>query len=494
MPSCRRAATATLTAMARPEDRQRAPQIDVRFIPQAGPQTAYIQCPFDIVVYGGARGGGKTYGALGEFWIHAELFGEHARGLMLRKTREDLKDTIAVATVMYGAAAQWTEKGAFFRFKNGARLYCAYLENDADAEHYQGWSLTRVYIEELTQFASPTPVLKLLATLRSEKGVPCRMWCTANPGGPGHLWVKQWMIDHGPYRVVTDSDTHLTRVFIPALLSDNPALLAADPKYVDRLRAVGSPQLVKAWLEGDWTVIEGAFFDEWQASRHVVAPFALPAHWMRFRAMDWGSAKPFSVGWYAVVQDDHHLADAGKMLPRGAIVRYREWYGWNGRPEEGLKMTAEEVARGIVAKETNGTRERIAYGVLDPSAFNVVSGPSIGETMARQGVIFRRADNIRVSHDRRMGGWDQVRQRLRGDAEGRPGLYVFSTCLQLIRTLPVMQHDQNHPEDLDTEMEDHAADELRYACMSRPYRARLVKPEDRNPLLIANVFKLNERD
>jgi hypothetical protein len=207
---------------------------------------------------------------------------------------------------------------------------------------------------------------------------------------------------------------------------------------------------------------------------------------------DWGSAKPFSFGWYAVVQEDFN--HDGRILPRGAIVRYREYYGMRpGRPNVGLKMTAEQVAMQIVAMETDehGVRERINYRVLDPGAFNVVSGPSIGETMARAKVPFRRADNTRVSTTRRMGGWDQVRNRLDGDPDGRPMLYFFSTCYHMIRTLPVQQHDEHHAEDIDSEGEDHCVDELRYSCMSRPYIKRVVKAEDKNPLLVKNAFKLD---
>lgn len=466
------------------------PLVRLGFVPQAGPQTAFIECPCDIVVFGGARGGGKTVGALGEFWIHAEQYGSDARGLMVRKTREDLKDTIAVAEQMYGTAARWTHDGSYFRFRNGARLYMAYLENDADAEHYQGWSLTRIYVEELTQFASSKPVFRLLGALRSAKGIRCQMRCTCNPGGPGHLWVKAWIIDHGPWTVVRDDEVGLTRVFIPSRLADNPELLLHDPNYINRLKAVGSQQLVKAWLDGDWAVIEGAFFEEFSETRHVVEPFEIPEDWTRYRAMDWGSAKPFSIGWYAVVQNDYRIQ--GKRLPRGAIVRYREWYGMKlNQPNVGLKIPAEVVAKGIVTRETNGHREPVAFGVLDPSAWNVVSGPSIAETMMRNGVTFRRADNIRVSHDRRMGGWDQVRQRLVGDEDGDPMLFIFSTGKHLIRTLPVLQHDPLNAEDLDTDMEDHAADELRYGCMARPFRKKLVNNEENNPLLVRNAFGLD---
>ena len=457
------------------------------FIPQAGPQFHFLTCPADVIVFGGARGGGKSYASLGEFWIHAEDYGVAARGLMVRKTREDLKDTIDLAQQMYGSAATWQDQKKCFRFKGGALLHMAYLETDADAMNYQGWSLTRVYVEELTQYAQPNGIFKLFACLRSNTGVPCQFRATCNPGGPGHHWVKQWAIDLGAYTPFKDPESGLVRIFIPAKLSDNPALLKADPNYVSRLRASGSPQLVRAWLEGDWDVVEGAFFPEFQRSRHVIQPFPIPDWWTKFRAGDWGSAKPFSFGWYAVVQDDK-LLRPGLVLPRNALVRYREFYG-SSAPNVGLKLPAEAVAKMI--KDREGT-ESINYGVLDPSAFNVVSGPSIGETMGREGVHFRRADNTRTSVSRKMGGWDQVRARLRGDPDGAPMLFFFDTCKHLIRTLPMMQHDALNAEDLDSDTEDHACDELRYGCMSRPYTQRVERAEDLNPLRVDNAFRLKE--
>ena len=316
------------------------------------------------------------------------------------------------------------------------------------------------------------------------------MRCTCNPGGAGHNWVKDWIIDLGEYQLTEDPESRLTRTFIPAKLNDNPALLDNDPNYVNRLRAVGAPELVRAWLDGDWTVIQGAFFPEFRPDRHVIEPFDIPEEWTRWRAADWGSAKPFSIGWYAHVQDDIHRN--GRWLKRGAIIRYAEWYGCE-KPNVGLHMTAEEVARGIVYRETQGgKRQKISYGVLDPAAFAVISGPSIAETLGRHGAPFRRADNTRKSRDKRMGGWDQIRNRLKGDQDGNPMLFFFENNRHLIRTLPVMQHDDYDPEDLDTEGEDHAVDELRYSCLSRPYGARIEKLDSKNPYLIANVFKLNE--
>jgi hypothetical protein len=469
----------------------RPKRVIIGFKPQPGPQVAFIKSPFDITVYGGSRGGGKTYATLGEFWLHAERHGMHAKGLMVRRSREDLKDTIEVAMLMYGDAAVWNDQKKFFRFRNGAVLHMAYLETDADAMNYQGWSLTRVYVEELTQYASPKGIFKLFATLRSTAGIKCQFRATTNPGGPGHHWVKEWVIDPGPMTPTTDPETGLTRIFIPARVTDNPALLTTDPGYINRLKASGSPELVRAWLEGDWEVLEGAFFPEFSSSRHVLEPFRIPNNWTRFRAGDWGSAKPYAFGWFALVQDDYQITEGsarGRILPRNAIVQYRELYGSSG-PNIGLKQPAEQVAR--IIKSYDGDDE-IAYSVLDPSAFSVVSGPSIGEVLARHGVYFRRADNSRTGTDKKMGGWDQVRARLRGDPDGEPMVYFFASCRAIIRTLPSLVHDENKPEDVDSDMEDHAPDMLRYACLSRPFRTNTVTAQDNNPLLVANAFKLHE--
>lgn len=461
------------------------------FKPQPGPQHHFLTCPADIVVYGGARGGGKSFASLGEFWCHAEDWGPAAKGLMLRRSREDLKDTIDVARQMYGSAAEWKDKEKQFRFQNGAVFHMAYLENDADAMNYQGWSLTRVYVEELTQYPSSAGIFRLFATLRTTSGARCQFRATCNPGGPGHHWVKRWIIDNGPYRPVKDQETGLIRIFIPAKIQDNPSLLNNDPNYINRLRASGSPALVRAWLEGDWNVIEGAFFPEFDGNRHVITPPRLPLHWTRFRSMDWGSASPFSIGWWCVVQED--FVHDHRRIPKNAIIRYREWYG-AASPNKGLKLPADAVAKEVVRRETDGRgfREPIAYGILDPGAFAVVSGPSIGEIFARHGVFFRRADNSRVSTPKRMGGWDQVRWRLIGDEDGDPLIFFVDTCRDSIRTLPMQQHDDNRPEDLDTEGEDHAADDIRYACMSRPFGARVEADEDLNPLLVSNAFRLDE--
>lgn len=454
------------------------PKYEVIWSAQAK-QSAFIACPADDVGFGGARGGGKSDAVIGDWASHEDLYKENAIGAAFRRERTQLVELIERAKqILIPIGHRWHEQDKYFRGPNGGRLRFAYLESDSDADAFQGHSYSRLYCEEMGTFPSEAPIAKLQATLRSGHGVPCQMKSTCNPGGPGHQWVKaRYRLDTHPQGMevfrfeytnpFTKKKIEKTRVFIPSKVVDNKYL---GDDYVANLFQVGSENLVKAWLTGDWSVIEGAFFPEWSTDKHVIRPFEIPGGWTRFRSSDWGSARPFSVGWWAVVGDDYPLDD--RVLPRGALVRYREWYGASA-PNVGLKLTAEQVADGIRERELHEPRDiegnpAISYGVLDPAAFRVDGGPSIAERMSSRKIFFRRADNARVPQRGAMGGWDQLRARLIGDGE-RPMIYFFSTCKDSIRTLPALQHDPVKAEDVDTEQEDHAPDEIRYACMSRPY-------------------------
>lgn len=456
-------------------------------------QEAFITCPADDVGFGGARGGGKSDGVIGDFIDHENTYGEHAIAMAFRRERTQLIELIERAKqILRPIGYGWHEQDKYFRGPKGGRLRFAYLENDSDADAYQGHSYTRLYPEEVGTFPSEAPINKLQATLRSGQGVPCQMKGTCNPGGPGHQWVKaRYRLDTHPHgferfdfeftNPFTKKKITKTRMFIPSKVTDNRFL---GDDYVANLFQVGSETLVRAWLEGDWSVIEGAFFDCWSPMRHIVRPFAIPKHWLRFRAGDWGSAKPFAFGWFAVVSEEFRTPD-GHVVPRGALVMYREWYGvavdgqGKFKPDTGLKLHAEEVGKGVRKRDQEDV---IAYGVLDPAAFAEDGGPSIAEAMQAggKGVTFRRADNKRVTVRGAMGGWDQMRGRLVGNDDGRPMLYFFETCVHAIRTIPALQHDPDKPEDLDTDAEDHSADKVRYACMSRPWiknAAALERPK-----------------
>lgn len=434
--------------------------------PQAGPQTALIECPLPLVFFGGARGGGKSDGVLGKYALKGEQYGSGFNAIAFRRTTVSFEDAVERARQILPPLGWRFSMGGNrpqFTSPRGARLGFRYLERLSDADEWQGRNLSDAWIEEVGQYPLPGPIDRMFGVLRSTDGVPPQMILTGNPGGPGQHWLRDRFKLHPfpqrPVRLNVEINSgKIDCAVIPSRITDNRILLEGDPGYIDRLRLVGSEALVRAWLEGDWSAIEGAFFERLDENVHGLEPFAIPEHWLRFRSMDWGYAAPFSVGWWAVASEQHGA------IPRGALVRYREWYGAS-KPGIGLRMDAEEVADQLLLKELD---EKVSYGVADPAMWSTDSGPSIAERMARRGVHLRPADNRRVGKEGAIGGWDQMRARIRGDDDG-PMLFAFRTCRDWWRTVPVLQHDPDKAEDLDTEAEDHAADETRYACMSRPY-------------------------
>ena len=254
-------------------------------------QVRLLKCQVFEIFFGGARGGGKTDGVLGEFGAHASRYGKDAIGLMVRRSRAELVETIERSREIYGPLGwKLNETEKMWRAPDGARLRFAYLERDADADMYQGHNYTRVYVEEIGNFPSPAPVMKLMATLRSGAGVPVGLRATGNPGGPGHQWVRQRYIDPAPLgnRIIRDQSTGLERVFIPSRVDNNQHIDVE--AYKQRLRASGSQELVRAWLDGDWSVDEvlcrgGAYADGPPQSAYLVA-----LHWMDTRRAALGPA------------------------------------------------------------------------------------------------------------------------------------------------------------------------------------------------------------
>lgn len=472
--------------------------------PQPGPQKALVDCPLSEIFFGGARGGGKTDGVLGKWALKEQRYGKHFNAIMFRRTTVSSEDAIERSREIYKPlGAKFNESKLIWRMPHGGRVAFAYLDSIADADEYQGRNVTDSWVEEAGQYPDPAPIDRLYGVLRSAHRVPIQLILTANPGGAGQHWIaaryRLIPFPNGPkvvQRELSNGEIHEAAV-IPSRITDNRILLDSDPGYVNRLHLVGSAALVRAWLQGDWGAVEGAFFDCWDPGKHIVRPFELPPHWMRFRSGDWGSAKPFSFGWWAVVSDTFRTPE-GIILPRGAMLRYREWYGTKrdkfgaSIPNTGLKLTAEEVGAGL--KERESKDPEISYGVLDPAAFAEDGGPSIGHRMIKAGARFRPADNARVSQRGAMGGWDMMRARFKGDNDGNPMIACFSTCADSIRTIPALQHDVKRPEDLDTDAEDHAADDWRYGCMSRPW-IREAPPEQqpiRGPQTIDEMIRASE--
>lgn len=460
-------------------------------------------------LYGGAAGGGKSH----LMRICAVVWCTSIPGLqvyLFRRIRDDLnKNHMEGPKGFRAMLASWVEQGWCsivedeIRFWNGAKIYLCHCKDEKDIYKYQGAEIHVLLIDELTHFSEM--MYRFLRNRVRMVGIVLppqyvgqfpRILCGANPGNVGHLWVKTTFVTSATpmkLRSMPANDGGMLRQYIPARLEDNPSMTVDDPGYEMRLEGLGSATLVRAMRWGDWDVIEGAFFDCWNPLRHVVRPFEIPKDWVRFRSGDWGSAKPFSFGWWAIVADTYRTETV--ILPRGCMVRYREWYGMqSGKPNVGLKLHAEKVGEGLCGLEKNDAP--VSYGVLDPAAFSQDGGPSIAERMftgSGSKILFRRADNARVPGRGAMGGWDQVRSRMIGDGDGRPMVVCFSTCFDSIRTIPALQHDTARPEDLDSDMEDHAADEWRYACMSRPWNRDLhnVEPiRGTTEMTMAEAFKL----
>jgi len=432
---------------------------------QEGPQSAFVACPVYEVFYGGARGGAKTFSVLLDWIEHSSTWKADAKGLLIRRTYKQLESLIAEwMPYLTKLGATWRGKDSTFTMSNGATVRFGYLDDDRDAENYMGQSLTRLYIEEAGNFPFFAPIQKLFATLRSGAGVPVGVRLTGNPGGPGHAWLKQRYIDPHPtgWKVLKETiavagygSRTMERVFIPSKVSDNPLLMTAQPNYVASLAMVGSKELVRAWLEGDWNAAVGAYFTQFNPARHVLpADFQnrLPSYLTRFQSIDWGYSSPFCVSWFA-------LSDGRQGLPDASLIQYREWYGTNGLPNEGMRLPATEVARKIKEYEVG---EKINYRVGDPSMWQLKGGPSFAEEFMMQGVPLQRGTNNRLS------GWDQVRKRLVGEGS-IPTLYILDNCPQTIQQLEIVPADEKNREDVDTKSEDHAVDALRYAVMSRPH-------------------------
>lgn len=448
--------------------------------PQKGPQEALITCPVFEVFFGGARGGGKTDGMLGDWVSHADLYGQLASGLMVRRTRTELSDTIKRSQRLYTPlGAKFKEQDKEWHFPNKAVLKFAYLENDKDAEVYQGHSYTRVYVEEIGNFPREEPVLKLMATLRSADGVPVGFRATGNPGGPGHMWVKARYISNSPKGWTITKHKYINpfngdevtrdRVFIPSKLSDNQILMENDPGYVANLQMQGSPELVRAWLEGDWDIVAGTAFEMLSREKHIIRRFPIPEHWTKFTSLDWGTAKPYACGWYAVTGEDVVLKARDqwpeRLIGKGSIIRYRELYGSNGKPNEGTREQSWQVARKINDAES----ELINYRIGDSAMWAEHDGPSAAENMQRE---FRDLENKCVAMEQsrkdRVANYLECRNRLTAE-DGEEGFYTFDNSIHFWRTVPDLQLDQRDPEKgWDTTQEDHVADEWGYAMVSRP--------------------------
>lgn len=427
---------------------------------------------------------------LGDYAQDIRTYGSAWKGILFRRTYPELEEVIFQSKQIFPSMGGIYKLGSrTWHFPNGATYKLRSMDREQDADKYQGSAYTHISFDELPNWATDVAFNKLKACLRSTEEVPTkRIRATGNPGGVGHSWVKHRFIDPDPQGFKAIDETKWvnlftgeqsdeqqkgknwqqitsTRMFIPSRLQDNQILMLNDPNYVSRLANTGSSELVKAWLAGDWNAIEGAYFDDWSQEKHIIDWFEIPDYWYKFRAMDWGYAKPFSIHWYAVSDGSAVLYQGKKYIfPKGAMICYREWYGMvENKPNVGLRLDSEDIAKGILEREA----EELNDMVLDPACWDSSRGVSIAEQMVDNDVYWTMADNKRIA------GWQQVRYRMKKGL-----LFVMKSCTNLIRTIPIMQHDKTHYEDLDTNLEDHAVDDLRYACMSRPISIQCAEEEE----------------
>lgn len=429
----------------------------------------------DIIGYGGAAGGGKSDALMGAAIVYGLTY-PGARIGYFRQTFTQLDGeggAIARSLELLSQVAKYNSSKHQWVFPNKSTLRFCYLQRDADLPNYQSQQFECLLFDEGTQFTWHR-VAWMQQRIRSVKGYPTFTAIATNPGGIGHGWFKKFFVKSGEPEVSAPVEVEEGKfkniVFIPSRLSDNQILENADPHYRKKLEALPE-NLRRQFLDGDWDVAEGMAFTEWRDHKHVIPPFEIPEEWIRFRSLDWGHSKPYSVGWYAVDFD-------------GRLYKYRELYGYGGREDVGTKEDPADVAAKIIEKETlpDGSRERIRYAVADDAIFGgrQDNSPSIAEQFAEAfGDKAVHWEPVGKGPRSRISGKLELHHRLKWkEDEDEPMLQFFNTCFHTVRTLPNMVLDEKDPEDVDTSLEDHAYDETRYACMSRPMAPKKPPQED----------------
>lgn len=393
----------------------------------------------------------------------------------MRQTYPELeKNHIQQLRKILNGIAKYNKTDKRFTFGNGSIIDFQYCKNDGDLVRMQGSEYDVIFIDEATNF-SEYQLKAIAACCRGVNNFPKRIYYTCNPGGQGHGYIKRIFIDR-KYNTGENPDDYS---FTQALVQDNQALMESDPDYIKNLEAL-PPKLKKAWLEGAWDVFEGQFFEEFvddpdhyedRQWTHVIEPFDIPSGWRIYRSYDFGYSKPFSCAWWAVDYE-------------GVLYRILEFYGCTGMPNEGVKWSPskqfEEIKK--VEQQHPYLKGKNIRGVADPAIWAKDTGESVADVAAKHGIFFDKGDNQRIA------GWMQMHYRMAFDENGYPMMYVFNNCKAFIRTIPLLLYDDTHVEDLDTDGEDHVADEARYMCMSRP-----IKPVHANKTIEAEADPLNQR-
>lgn len=468
--------------------------------PQPGSQAAFLACPIFEVLYEGTRGPGKTDSLLMDFAQHCNKgFGAEWRGVLFRQTYPQLSDVIAKTQKWFRIMfpeARFIKTPPTWTWPGGEQLLLRHMDDPSDYWNYHGHAYPWIGFEELTNWPTDECYIVMMSCSRSTRpDMPRKFRATANAYGVGHNWVKRrFQLPRSRGRVITEMqpivrpdgttvERPMHRVAIHGSIYENRILLEAEPDYIQKIKmAARNPQEEKAWLEGDWDIVSGGMFDDlWRWDVHMVPNFPIrliPASWRIDRAFDWGSSKPFSVGWYAESSGEPIEWEGRKLgTVRGDVIRFAEWYGWNGTRNEGVRMMARDIALGILDREEDmGLAGRVRRGIADSSIFNKENGNCISDDMKTVGVMWQPADK---SPGSRKQGWEQIRKALkgslprpRGEPREDPGLFVCHRCEQWAETVPMLPRSEKDPDDVNTDAEDHAGDETRYRVRRKIAQAR----------------------
>lgn len=420
--------------------------------PHPKQEEALKRIEFEIL-YGGARGGGKTDAGL--VWLTDYIDNPRFRALVIRKNADDLADWVDRASRFYrGLGASIAYRPPVITFQSGAIIRTGHLKDDQAYTKYQGQEFHRILVEELTQIPSEKRYLQLIASCRSTiKELVPQVFCTTNPGGIGHGWVKARFVDvASPNTPYLDPISGQSRIYIPATIDDNPSLTLNDPAYVKQLDALKSTdvELWKAWRMGDWNTFAGQFFKEFKLDQHVCKYYFPFKSNVIVAGLDWGRTDPFATEFTEIKTVEFE----GKKFFRATT--FAEVYGTDKMPKEWGEIIEQTISN------YNLTLDDLSWVRCDNQIFN--PGLDKSKSIADQFIDYdeKYRTLLKPASKERIGGWENLHNWLSIAPDGLPYWQIASNCINLIRTLPALVHDENKVEDVDQTGEDHAPDSVRY--------------------------------
>ena len=415
-------------------------------------QQKFINSEAFETLFGGAAGGGKSYGQLVDALLYALKY-KKSKQIIFRSTFADLeKSLIRVSLEVYPLSiADYNSSKHTWKFQNGSIIDFGYIQYEKDVYQYQSAEYDVIRFDELTHFTK-FMYTYMISRCRGAKPYPKRIKSSTNPGGVGHTWVKERFIDIGnPNTVHTcklETGQEVTRIFIPSLVTDNKFMLSYDPDYIKRLDALPEKER-KALKYGDWDIYDGMFFPEFKRRIHVIEPFQIPDAWNRYIAMDYG-LDMFAVLFIAVDT-------------KGKAYVYNEIHKSNLIVSE-ARQTLKSIMRQY--------KYKFIYAPPDLWNRNRDTGKSTAELFLEGGIHLTKASNNRIAGWLNVKEWlkvKKIRHEQTGELYEDSDLKIFSNCINLIKYLPQLQHDEKDPNDVATEPHEptHITDALRYFCVSR---------------------------